>query len=386
MNKKLFSALVVGALLVLGTPAQAAPAKIGSSCSKSGAVTAVSKSKLVCSKVGKKLIWKKAPTESKKPTGSEESTKAFAPISLDNLDINQVRKQAYANVYAAIQASKAYIPNITYVIGPSLSRERVNSEKTGLDMASAFWSDIYKPEHIFVGYISGEDVDWVDKAYCEQAKYCPSGNDVVVSSVVKQEWPNCNGAQATQNQDQIPFFNQCLGTGSDGLKNKQTGPHEYMHFAQADVSRLDPSVPNWWTEGSADYFGGAIGAYDGTQFPTTLDEMFHATASNWVAQDLCDLGDVTEATVVKCFKYTYRQAGPPGKGSRWMLAHVSYYQGSLATEALVALYGVDKTKKFMTDIRSIGFESSFRENFGITSEVFYRKVAKYVVAMYNANR
>lgn len=272
------------------------------------------------------------------------------------------------------------------MIGPSLSKERVDAERAGLDMASSFWSDIYKPAQIFVGYVTEKDVDWVDKAYYEQAKYCPTGGNVVISDVIKHDSPFCSGAQATRNQDQIPFFNQCLGKSTEGLRNKETGPHEYTHFVQADASAQDPTVPNWWTEGSADYFGGAIGAYDGTQLPKTLDEMVHVSSRNWIQQDLCDVTSLTEKAVADCFEFTKRKASPPAQGQKWMLAHVSYYQGALATEALLVLHGLAKVKTFMTDMKSKGFEASFSDNFGVTSDVFYAKVSKYVLAMYKAGR
>jgi hypothetical protein len=37
-------------------------------------------------------------------------------------------------------------------------------------------------------------------------------------------------------------------------------------------------------------------------------------------------------------------------------------------------------------MKTQGYEASFSSNFGITSDVFYEKVAKYVVAMYKAGR
>jgi hypothetical protein len=370
------------------TVAHAATIKPGAACSKVGATKTVAAKKYTCIEVGSKRVWNKGSAAVAKPKPSAStSPEPLVPISLDNLDPNQVRKQAYANVFAAIKESKSFSPNITFVVGPSLTADRVDKEKSALTMTSSFWSDIYKPNQIFIGYVTEQDVDWVDDAYCAQAKYCPAGsNNVVVSNVIKQDAPYCSSAQATRNSDGLPFFNQCLGKGSDGLKNRQTGPHEYTHFVQQDVSSMDPSVPNWWTEGSADYFGGAIGAFDGTQLPKTLDEMVHTSSYNWVQQNLCDLSTVSEAAVVACYKYTYRQSGPPGAGSKWMLAHVSYYQGALATEALVALHGMAKIKTFITDIKAKGFENAFVANFGVSSDVFYEKVAKYVVAMYEAGR
>ena len=381
------AAILVAAGLVSGafsgTAAYAAAVKAGASCPSVGATKTVSAGKFTCVKTGKKLVWSKGVAAKAKPSKSPD---AIAPISLDNLDVNLVRKQAYAAVFSGVQASKSYSPAITFVIGPSLTKARVDSEKAGLLRASSFWSDIYQPKQVFIGYVTEDDVDWVDKAYCEQARYCPTNGNVVISNVIKQDSPFCTSAQATRNSDGVPFFNQCLGHGSEGLKNQQTGPHEYTHFVQADVSAQDPSVPNWWTEGSADYFGGALGVYNGKQLPADLDDMLHESSYNWIRQDLCDVSSVTAAAVEKCYKYTYRQAAPPGAGQNWMLAHVSYYQGALATEVLLALYGLEKVKLFMTDMKTKGFEASFTANFGITSDVFYAKVSKYVVAMYKAGR
>ena len=389
----ILAALALITTLEIGSAATAASVKAGAPCVKAGTVKIVGATKFTCIKVGKKTLWNKgvkvisAPSASPKPTSPPTNSPApLVPISIDNLDINQVRKLAYAQVFAGIASSKAFLPNITYVIGPSLSQARVDQEKAAINMTASFWSDIYKPDRVFIGYVTEKDVDWVDNAYCQQAKYCPNGNNVVVSNVIKQDAPRCNSAQATRNLDGLPFFNQCLGTGSEALKNKQTGPHEYTHWVQAFSSAQDPSVPNWWTEGSADYFGGAIGAYDGTQLPKTLDEMVHTSSYGWIQQDLCDVKSLTESAVVDCFKYTKRQATPPTAGQKWMLAHVSYYQGALATEALLALHGLDKVKKFMVDMKTQGYETSFSNNFGITSDTFYEKVAKYVVAMYKAGR
>jgi hypothetical protein len=380
-------ALTLVATLGIGSAAEAATVKAGATCSRVGITKTVSSIKFTCVKSGAKLVWNRGVKLSAPAPSASPSTQApIAPVTLDDLDPNRVRKLAYAQVMAGIASSKAFTPNITFVIGPSLTAERVDREKAGLTMASSFWSDIYKPNQVFIGYVTEKDVDWVDSAYCQQAKYCPTGNNVIVSSVIKRDAPYCNSAQATRNSEGIPFFNQCLGTGSDSLKNRQTGPHEYTHFVQQDASKIDPTVPNWWTEGSADYFGGAIGAYDGTQLPKTLDEMVHTSSYNWMQQDLCDVKSLTESAVVDCFKYTKRQATPPAAGQRWMLAHVSYYQGALATEALLALHGLDKVKKFMVDMKTQGYETSFLNNFGITSDTFYEKVAKYVVAMYKAGR
>lgn len=366
-----------------GTAAYAAAVKAGASCPSVGATKTVAARKFTCVKTGKKLVWSKGVAVKAKPSKSPD---LIAPISLDNLDVNLVRKQAYAAVFAGIQASNSYSPAITFVIGPSLTKARVDSEKAGLLRASSFWSDIYQPKQVFIGYVTEMDVDWVDKAYCDQANYCPNGNKVIFSETLKRERLFCNSAMATRTNDKLPFFHQCLGTGSDEIVNKQTGPHEYTHLAQAEVSGNFNGVPNWWTEGSAHYFGSALGVFDGKTPPRNLDLLMREPAKNWLNQDLCLVGWMTPEVIEKCFKYTHLEPSQPAAGQRWVIAHVSYYPGALATEVLLALYGLEKVKLFMTDMKTKGFEAAFTANFGITSDVFYAKVSRYVVAMYKAGR
>ncbi len=69
-----------------------------------------------------------------------------------------------------------------------------------------------------------------------------------------------------------------------------------------------------------------------------------------------------------------------------MIAHVSYYMGALATEALVAVKGMDTYKTFMNDLRTKDFDNAIQANYGLTADEFYAKVSKYVLAMYLEGR
>jgi hypothetical protein len=278
------------------------------------------------------------------------------------------------------------VPNITFVLGPSLAQSRVEQEMTGLNRASSFWSDLYKPQQVFVSYFTEADVDWVDNAVCSQAGYCPTGMNPIISNVIKQDLPNCNSAMATRNKDGVPFFDQCLGTNSNNAKNLQTGPHEYTHWVQQAYADWG-STPNWWTEGSADYFGNTLGAYNGSTVPSQLDEMSYGSSYGWIQQELCPLSNPTIEAITNCFMYTYGGRGvAPGQGQRWTLAHVSYYMGSLATEAMIAVKGLGTFKNLIKDLKTSRFDESFKKNYGISTQDFYPKVSKYVLAMYNQNR
>lgn len=387
MNKKIARTTIALVLTVsfafFGMPslASAAGVKAGASCSKLG-MTSVIKSKttqtlFTCIKSGKKSVWNKGVVSSIGP-------KALKPISLENLDTRQVRALAYKEFSRELKENGAYLPTINYLVGPSLSQSRVDLEKNGLNMAATFWSDIYKPNDVYIGYFTARDVDWVDKAFCDGAGYCvgtPGNGNRSVSSQIQGEG-SCNFAAASRGS-KGQFFYQCLNEDTSVLKDKQTSPHEYTHFAQLYVSGFD--TPNWWLEGSAAYFGGAIGAFDGTALPATMDEMIFVDSFNYLRQNLFKIDPFSAKSVAQGFKFTY-QSSAPQPNSTWLLAHVSYYPGALATEAMVALWGMDRVKKFMVELKDADFDDVFKKSFGVSTDAFYNAVSKYVVKMLDEGR
>jgi hypothetical protein len=392
--KKRIASVAVGAMLIAGltgtSGAAAATPKAGAACSKAG-ITAVIKTtkqqtKFTCVKSGKKLAWNKGVVTKVVAKPAPSKPIPPKPISLDNLDINQVRAAAYKEFTRELAENSAFLPEIEYMVGPSVSQSRVEAEKKGLNQAAAFWSDIYKPTTVYIGYLTEADVEWVDKAFCDGAGFCPTGegfSSPPVSQQIKLEPSgNCNFAAATRGS-KGQFFYQCLGRGSGDLKNKQTGAHEYTHFAQSYVHSFN--APNWWIEGSADYFGGAIGVIDGTALPKDLDAMVANSSYNYVRQDLIKIDPTSANSVYDGFMFTYQNVRTE-PGARYVLAHVSYYPGALATEAMIALWGMDKVKQFMVNLKGKAFDTTFEESFGVSTETFYRAVSKYVVAMYEDGR
>lgn len=388
--KKRIATIAVGAILIAGltgtSGAAAATTKAGAVCSKAGITSVVKTSKqqtkFTCVKSGKKLVWNKGVVTKvvAKPIAVGE------PISLENLDTRQVRALAYKEFTRELNENSAFLPEITYLVGPSLNQDRVDREKKGLNTAAAFWSDIYKPSSVYIGYFTETDLDWVDKAFCDGAGYCSGGagnwNTSISEQIKLDPSGNCNFAAATRGV-KGQFFYQCLGIGSNGLKNRQTGAHEYTHFAQSYVHGF--SAPNWWIEGSAAYFGGAIGAIDGTVLPKDMDEMIHTDSYNYVRQNLIKIDPTSAKSVYAGFMFTYQNV-PYVPGARYLLAHVSYYPGALATEAMVALWGMDKVKQFMIDLKGQDFDTTFEKSFGVSTPKFYTAVSKYVVAMLDEGR
>lgn len=371
------------ALSPIAPAAQAASVKAGAACSKLGQTKVVANKKYTCVKSASKKVWNKGVVIAKpKPVSPQAPSKV---VTFDNLDISMVRKLAWAEVHKGVLANPDYAPKMNFIVGPSLTQSRVDQERAGLNLTAKFWSDLYKPNETFIGYFTEKDVDWVDAAMCSQAGYCPTGMSPVISQVIKTNAQACNSAQATQNQFGQPFFNQCLGTGSEAIKNRQTGPHEYTHWMQFAYLNWS-SAPNWWVEGSAAYFGGALGLYSSAALPTQLDEVIHVDSRGWFDQDLCSVKELTNQQVAQCFRYTYRQGTPPTAGQRYMLAHVSYYMGALATEAMLAVKGLATYKAFIRDLQTLEFDAAFAKHYQLTADQFFEKVSPYVIAMYRLGK
>lgn len=370
IKKSLIAALVFSIAIgsISPTIATAAAVKSGGTCATAGIAAAADGNTYICIKSGKKNVWDKgAPS----PT-------------FDNLDTKRVRKIAFAEINKGVAAAKKSSSSAVFIVGPSLSKARVNQEKAALNRAASFWADTWTQSKAFIGYFTDRDAAWVDKAFCQQANYCAEGNNTKASDLAKESSMFCTSAFASVTKDGAPFFAQCLGNGSDGQKNRQTGPHEYFHWVQQANMDMGKS-PNWFVEGSADYFGDALGSWTGKGVPAAMDSMQNESSRNWVEQDLCPLQLPTVEAIVKCFKYTYgsQQFNPE---ARWVMAHVSYYMGSQATEAMIAVKGLSVFKAFLKDLKGNSFDATFAKHFGLTVDEFYPKVAKYVLAMYSERR
>jgi hypothetical protein len=150
-------ALVLTIILAGGSvAANAATIKAGATCTKAGLTKIYSGKKYTCIKSGKKYIWNKgvAVIAAPKPAPTPIATAPAEPLTFDNLDTKWVRKIAYDQIAAGVVNSTSFVPNITYVIGPSLTAARVDQEKQALNRTSSFWSDIFKPSQVYIGYFT----------------------------------------------------------------------------------------------------------------------------------------------------------------------------------------------------------------------------------------
>lgn len=317
---------------------------------------------------------------------SEENSNT-APLSFDNLDVERVRQAAFKEVSGSLQNLEALESLFITTAGPSLSKDRIQSEFANLGIAANLWSDIWLPKKANIVYYTETDIDWVDDAACSKAGYCPSQQEAKISQRIKQESPFCSGAFADNSAKNGPFFAQCLGNGSDRQKNRQTGPHEYFHWVQFSAMNSKwSSVPNWFIEGSADYFGDAVASWTPDGMASFMDAMQHESSKNWMDQDICPLGVPNPQVIAQCFKIAEGNDSTAKSKAGWVMADLSFYMGSQATEAMLAVKGMNVFKQFLNELGKSDFDAAFKKHYGLTLEEFYPKVSKYVYEMYARDR
>ena len=145
---------------------------------------------------------------------------------------------------------------------------------------------------------------------------------------------------------------------------------------QSDNHFVGPNSVEWLVEGSADFYGQMLGL--NYENPANLI-MQRAMMTNWVSESK----HLTQDQFIKLMQSM--------ESSEWN--HASYYLGSLATEALVAVYGNEQFLKFVKDWKELpdcrmqcittpnNFATRFEKFFGVTPLKFYEKLYPYYVGM-----
>ena len=363
--KPLLGALALFALIVpAAVPANAAVIKAGAKCSTAGLLATADGKKFICTKTGKKLAWNKG-----------------APVlTLDTITPKTMRDAAYAEYNQGVVLAKPFSTNLVVAVGPSASKAQAAAEVKSLNKAITFWSDIFQPAKVFAFYVAEGDVDWVDDALCKQANYCGTRygkwSDQIKRGIAQDA---CTSGQAILSDDNAPIFIQCIGKHSTDPQNKQTSPHEYTHNVQQLASNIDTS-PRWLSEGSAVLFGAYVALHKSAAIPAQLDYFLNYDKRSFLTmQDICDVSSQSIAELAKCFSSSDLMRNPLPREKLPMLNSISFYPGAVATQALVAVYGLQQFKKFTVDLKTVEFAKAFSDNFGLSVEDFYTKIGSYLI-------
>jgi hypothetical protein len=380
MKKLLATIAILGTLTLLGSPmAQAASAKAGAACSKAGSTQVVSGKKFTCVKSGKKLVWNKGVAVVAKPAPT-------APVlTLDSLDKEWTLKVALANVQNKLKSLPVTNISPEMIYSPTTTEAEKKLEAQLLGPAMKLFQEYFVPEKYQVVMFTNLDSEWADQAFLKYGGSFPFKLSDEIARKTANGSP-CGFAFATLTSSRQPIFYECTDTRQiRRWQNNQTPPHEYFHLVQQKLSSVQ--MPAWLVEGSASFFGEAIGFASFANPTASKREMNLNTAyefdpdgkgfdssrfKNWTRA-----ADATEVT--RIYKILEQTSVSNSAGNK----HAYYSLGSIATEVLVAVYGVDGFMRIWPALATgQSFESAFKTTFGLTPDAFYAKITSYLNKLY----
>jgi hypothetical protein len=271
-----------------------------------------------------------------------------------------------------------------FVTSPKTPREYLKQEQELLDKSVALWSKFFTNEKVTIVMFTNEEGEWADQALAIHGGSFPGK---LSDEVKKQSQFNCNFGFATlAEQGTKPIYYMCTDLRGRRDVERHNTPHEYFHLVQQKLvwSKGFQEFPVWLHEGSATFFGNAIGFFPEDKTATKslkfVQELFWSyDPENTGRQDPQRLANVlknlTEDDAVRLFEpleKTQRDGYPSQR-------YAHYSLGALATEVLVAVYGFETYMDFLGDFSGYGnWRNSFEKRFGVKVEVFYKKLTPYL--------
>ncbi len=399
--------LLLTFLLSALIPAWSAPTITpGAVCKKVGSTQTYKGKIYTCKKFGKKLIWNKGevlkqaaplPTASPKPSMSPSPTASpipsisptpiasptptptptgpSAPITFDNLDLTWTSVVARQNLLAEYATLTQPKSTANFRIGPNVREDLVVEEKRLLAIAERMFSGYYLPALFEVILFSEKDGEWADK---EKEPLVGSRNWSIAKDIANSPY-SCNFAGATTTNANVPMYNMCLDSKGRSINDKQTTIHEYFHLVQQKY-KLE-KMTCWLVEGSATYFGIALGVEGSDPSGASSLSFLGALANQYNPGGFGTRGSAaalreklaTDSGAVEVLRAL--EVNPPQN----CLPLAAYAVGSTATEALIAAKGYKTYMNFVsTFATSTDWKVEFKKFYEITPDEFYTKLAPYL--------
>lgn len=309
------------------------------------------------------------------PVASQQS---FDQLSIDNLEYPLVGAAAFASVNQKLLDSTGSVTEAQFIVGPNVLEAEVTLEKDLINKSVRIFSEWYLPENFKVVMFSEKDGNWGDEQLKEQGGSYFSTISKEIDVWAANGAP-CGFAFATEAKDGTPIYYGC--TDSFRVRDwvyQQTPPHEYFHLVQNQYGTL----PQWLLEGSAAFFGAAIGYYDISPDGLKSKEFFQGTSGNFDPDNegpdynrlVKHLRTLTESESLKMYKDLETFNWQDGD----RLSH--YALGGLATEVLIGVWGLDIYMEMLEGTKDGSWKTSFTRTYGLTTDEFYVKLVPYLKA------
>jgi len=379
--------------LLVGVPAisQGATAKVGAKCPKLNSISG----SLICKKVGQKLVWQKrtitkpkatpapsaspTPVPSATPTPTPEPTAPSSPITFDNLDPKWTSVIARENLQSEFSKLPQPKPVAVYHVGPKVREDLFAEEKRLLTIAERMFSGYYNPTQFDVLMYSEKDGEWADK----EKSTLSNDTQWSISRDIANNPYGCNFAGATYTKTGGSMYSMCIDTNGRGINDKQTTIHEYFHLVQMKYSLNKMSC--WLVEGSATYFGVALGVDGEDPTGRSTTTFLNQLAGQYNPGGPRNLGSAAKlrqkiSTNEGAVQVLQDLEVKPDRDVD-CLSYAAYSVGAIATEALIGAKGFKTYMDFVSTFPTTSdWKLEFKKLYGMTPDEFYLKLAPYLRA------
>jgi hypothetical protein len=381
--------VIVGLLLSLATPLNAAAPKAGAKCTKAGTTATASGKKFTCIKSGTKLVWNKgvlikkpAPVAIPTPTPTTEPTPIptpiatptptptptvkpwippSAPTSFDDLIANYegISYAAWSKSKDAIAAANDVAPPFSALTGPNTTLAFKNPA-SAYDLVARLYSGYKSTNAMTVLSFSYDDRDW---AQAQMKQLQPKSTWQWITDVACATRPTCWGGGMFTDERANGLLVVATEVLDDNHLSGTLDAHEYSHAIQQNLMRR-PTVwpetsdwpPSWYREGQATFAQHAAIYHQSFDLYTK----FRRSTSNDLYRD----STITSAWIQDFFVVGQTQAWFSKYGS-WR----QYDMGARLVEVLTAIKGPGSTMEIWK-LMGTGqtFNQSFEKVYGTSFE------------------
>ena len=298
-----------------------------------------------------------------KMPGHENSNLLSAPVASTKLADLDVRTNGYQPIFSTIKPSQTQY-DIKYTTSPKVTAEMLAKQQRLIQRAADYWNFEYQPVGVNVLYFTESEGQWADDFIATQPNWS-NGTGGTIQNRIKQN--GCGFAIAFKGNGRQVFL-QCLSESQTDLAFDQVGPHEYSHWVQYEIEpNLFVRMPAWLVEGTANYYGIAIGLAeaDGGMLAANSSLAGHATQydlgirarfASFKLLDMFRAGASDDVTFI------LNRSGPVWE---------QYLMGSLVSEWLVWKFGAKAYFSWIKEV--IDTRSGWdKTDFGPTHEIFKR--------------
>jgi hypothetical protein len=353
--KKFLVFTLLGSFLLATTPASAA-IKVGDVCKKIGDIKSLNSTKVTCTKVGKKSVWK---------LSSKPVIVIAKPTSFSNLEAN------YKGITDSVwtDASKYLAQNLSDEIkinvekGPNTNIRYANSEiEYGITRALKLGANYPRQNKFLVVAFNFQDRDWAKTRLATiESPFTLNDTFAEQVSVACSSSTECDNAFGNISMD-----SGLITQGVSGLNNASNTnlrvirshyAHETTHTIQKSIYKKYGlkrfSIPCWFSEGQPQAVATSASSESLSQYILNRQ--------SWLRPSLKGLPDFSEASISKFFDLQHSQ--PCDTATRM---HI-YDIGFIAVEALVSIGGISSTFEVLDKYASgMTFDVAFERVYGIS--------------------